>query len=94
LTKYPKKARWRSQLYGSVAWRKQRLIVLNRDNWLCQVKLPGCQVRAVMVDHTIEPDRGGSWLDPFNLRASCRACNNKKAWDRKKFEQSHRRRKW
>ena len=34
-----------------------------------------CTGRAVEVDHIISWRSGGSWFDPTNLRASCRACN-------------------
>jgi len=57
------------------AWRKVRALVLRRDGWLCQLRLPGCKTRASQVDHIIPLADGGPRLDPSNLRAACKPCN-------------------
>lgn len=59
-------------------WKQVRKLVLARDRYLCQLKRPGCTHAASQVDHIIEPDQGGSWYDPRNLQAACRACNASK----------------
>lgn len=58
-------------------WRKLRLLVLTRDGWQCQIQLDGCAGKARTVDHINPVDNGGSWYDPANLRAACKACNSK-----------------
>lgn len=56
-------------------WPKVRLQILERDRWLCQIRRPGCTVKATDVDHIIAVAEGGSHRDPRNLRASCQHCN-------------------
>ena len=56
-------------------WLILRKAVLARDNWQCQLKLPGCKQRATQVDHIIGLAQGGPAWDPTNLRSSCRSCN-------------------
>lgn len=70
----PAMALSRDAVYGS-AWRKVRRLVLERDEWLCQIRGEGCLVRASEVDHRISWRDGGSVLDPENLRAACKRCN-------------------
>lgn len=57
-------------------WRKVRRLVLQRDGYDCQLRLPGCTVHADEVDHVVplstDPDLA---YDPSNLRAACRWCN-------------------
>lgn len=56
------------------AWRKIRAGVLARDNYYCQVGLPGiCEGKATHVHHTL--GRGVTGDDPRYLVASCAACN-------------------
>jgi 5-methylcytosine-specific restriction endonuclease McrA len=59
------------------AWRKVRELVLQRDGYLCQVRLPGvCTTDAPLVGghvHHIAGRRTG--LDPAYLVAACRSCN-------------------
>lgn len=59
-------------------WPKVRLKVLERDGWLCQIRGPGCTVKATCVDHIVEVLSGGSWWDESNLRAACVTCNNRR----------------
>jgi 5-methylcytosine-specific restriction protein A len=67
----------RSAFYRTPAWRAVRSFVLRRDSHLCQLRLPGCQVRATIADHIVERRLGGS-DGPENQRASCPACHNKR----------------
>lgn len=64
----------RSDLH-SVAWRKVRLEVLNRDGWLCRVRLPGCRGRATDVHHLDDYAVSGASFDADRLVASCGRCN-------------------
>lgn len=54
-------------------WRKTRLMVLNRDNWRCQLQLDGCQGRANTVHHTKPRRIVGD--NPAHLVAACGHCN-------------------
>lgn len=63
-------------------WKKVRQRILQRDDWRCQIRNPGCTQNATEVDHILPVALGGEWYDEENLRASCRACNlgrNRKA---------------
>lgn len=53
-----------------------RLYVLNRDRWICRIRLPGCTDVATTADHIVSLDDGGAWYDPLNLRAACLHCNS------------------
>lgn len=64
----------RGSPYGR-GWEKARKAVLERDGYRCMIAGPTCTGRATEVDHRVSPHDGGAWLDPANLRASCRACN-------------------
>lgn len=57
-------------------WRKIRAQVLERDNYLCQIRGPKCTGVATAVDHIIPVASGGPWFDPAGLRACCVNCNN------------------
>lgn len=56
-------------------WQRTRRHILERDNYRCQIQLPGCTILATEVDHIQPLARGGPPLDPANLRAACRHCN-------------------
>lgn len=58
-------------------WRRLRLLVLERDNYRCQMRGEGCTGTATQVDHVVPLDRGGSRLDPTNLQAACAHCNGR-----------------
>lgn len=66
----------RKRPYQTAAWKRVRLVVLERDQWICQVRRPGCTKQAIDCDHIESWQQGGSWYDPTNLRASCSHCNN------------------
>jgi 5-methylcytosine-specific restriction protein A len=57
------------------AWRRVRLVVLERDGGLCQIRGPTCKVAADQADHIVRPEDGGAWFDEANLRAACAPCN-------------------
>jgi 5-methylcytosine-specific restriction endonuclease McrA len=52
-----------------------RLLVLQRDEGLCQLRGPDCRVAADEVDHVVPVQAGGAMYDPVNLRAACSPCN-------------------
>lgn len=56
-------------------WRRIRQEILQRDNYRCQIKGPGCAGEATEVDHITPVSLGGPWYDHENLRASCKRCN-------------------
>jgi 5-methylcytosine-specific restriction endonuclease McrA len=53
------------------AYRKRRLQVLNRDNWVCYY----CGGDATQADHVIPISRGGDPMDLDGMVASCKRCN-------------------
>lgn len=50
-----------------------RRVVLARDAYRCQLKLPGCTTIATTVDHIRSREVAGDGED--NLRAACAWCN-------------------
>lgn len=56
-------------------WRRVRLLVLQRDGYVCRMRGPRCTGVATTVDHIVPLHLGGSLLDPANLRAACAKCN-------------------
>jgi hypothetical protein len=68
--------RRRNRTYGN-RWRKVREVVLCRDRWECQIRVPGvCRGRADQVDHIRKAKWTGPVFDPNLLRSACRPCNN------------------
>ncbi|WP_092543005.1 HNH endonuclease [Actinoplanes derwentensis] len=65
---------WRGT--NTYQWRKVRDYVLQRDNYECQLKRPGCTQRATTGDHIVPLSKGGSLLDPNGIRAACHHCNS------------------
>lgn len=60
--------------YGT-AWRKVRLVALERDNYLCQACLKqGIYTQATDVDH-IKPKALGGTDELDNLQSLCRVCH-------------------
>src|SRR5688572_9228165 len=53
-------------------WRKLRLWILNRDQWVCGY----CGGDANTVDHRVRREDGGPMFDPENLVACCGPCQN------------------
>lgn len=51
--------------------------ILARDNYECQIRLPGCAGRATVVDHVVPLVRGGGET-MAELQAACRHCNQLK----------------
>jgi len=62
-----------SATYGA-AWRKASAACLKRDNWRCQLRLPGCQGAASHADHKTPVSQGGT-DDLANLQAVCKSCH-------------------
>lgn len=56
-------------------WLILRRAVLARDNYQCQLHLPGCKTVATQVDHIVGIRQGGEWWNPDNCRAACKSCN-------------------
>lgn len=67
-----------ADVYRTQAWRSIRLRVLQRDDFVCQIGLPGCTRRATAADHIVELFEGGAPFDMANLQAACRSCNSAK----------------
>jgi 5-methylcytosine-specific restriction enzyme A len=68
------------QFYHTAQWRDLRDAVLERDGYVCQVKLFGCDRVAVIADHITPRPKGVVGFNPAfdrlgNLRACCRACH-------------------
>lgn len=66
------------RFYTTSRWRKVRAFVLERDQGRCQIRGTNCTHQATEVDHIISRSQGGAALDPRNLRASCKECNNQR----------------
>jgi 5-methylcytosine-specific restriction endonuclease McrA len=62
--------------YHSAEWQGLRSACLVRDGFRCQLALPGCTGRATIADHVISRRAGGR-DELANLRAVCRACDNR-----------------
>ena len=62
--------------YKRSAWRRVRLLVLQRDGYICRLKYSGCTRIATEVHH-IQPleDAPDLGLDPDNLIAVCWSCH-------------------
>lgn len=75
-----KRDREAKRFYDSTAWKRLRIIVLQRDNYLCQQCLLNRKITpAEHVDH-IKPMREHPELrlDPENLRSLCQPCHSKR----------------
>ena len=58
-------------------WQKQRVRILERDHYQCQIRGPGCTHKATTVDHIIPRAVAGAGLVPDSeLRAACQHCNS------------------
>ena len=62
--------------YDTLEWRRLRLVVIDRDLGLCQMRGPNCTRFATAVDHIIPVADGGMFWQTSNLRAACRTCNS------------------
>jgi 5-methylcytosine-specific restriction endonuclease McrA len=61
--------------YQRKGWRVLRQRVLERDNYECQIRGPGCTTVATQADHFVPINFGGARYDETNVRASCEHCN-------------------
>jgi 5-methylcytosine-specific restriction protein A len=68
-----------SEVTSTAAWKRIRLVVLERDGYTCQIRGPYCTTHATQVDHIINTASGGAELDPTNLQSTCPPCNARKA---------------
>lgn len=59
-------------------WRRLRLAILDRDNWICANCGKHLAGGDATVDHITPLDRGGERLAPENLQAMCKSCNSRK----------------
>jgi len=48
-------------------WERVRRLVTERDEFRCQLRLPGCTTVATERDHIVAIADGGAWLDEANL---------------------------
>ena len=71
-----------AELLNTPAYRRTRLFVLIRDEYVCQIRGPKCRGYATEVDHVVSRADGGAVFDPANMRASCRPCNGGRSADR------------
>lgn len=67
-------SRWKSST-GRGEYRKQRLRVLARDGYVCQLGLPGCTSVATQADHKT-PWIPGQIVPDSALQAACAHCNS------------------
>jgi hypothetical protein len=59
------------------AWKQQRIRVLKRDKYTCQMRLLGCTVKANTVNHKNPRVRAGTHAVPDSmLEAACTHCNS------------------
>jgi 5-methylcytosine-specific restriction endonuclease McrA len=65
---------WNNSPASMAQWRKQRMRILIRDNYVCQIQGPGCTGEATHVDHLV-PRRPGVIPHDSQLQASCEHCN-------------------
>jgi len=56
-------------------WRRIRLAVLQRDGWVCQLRLAGCTGRATCAHHVLGRSVTGDSME--HIVASCTSCNLK-----------------
>lgn len=61
------------------AWRDLRLVILERDNYVCHMCLQHTEGRDATIDHIVPASMTGQPNNtPSNLRTLCRSCNSKK----------------
>lgn len=64
-------------LYATPEWKATRLLVLERDGYVCQIRGRRCTHTATEADHIIEVSiRPDLALALDNLRAACKPCNS------------------
>jgi 5-methylcytosine-specific restriction endonuclease McrA len=64
-------------------WEATRRRILERDGYVCQIRLPGCTRVATTVDHIVPRAMGGGHEDAL-LRAACNACNSRRGGQMRK----------
>ena len=69
----PDKRRQDSRRYNA-AYRRERLKVMQRARWRCELGLAGCTGTATECDHA---DQAGDDPNHQNMRAACKSCHAK-----------------
>jgi len=69
-----------TQVYDNPEYRRNRPLAMKRDQWRCQLRLPGCAGAASQCDHIVQPGQGGGH-GLGNLRAVCKPCHAKRTAD-------------
>lgn len=84
------------RVYNDKRWKTIRRATLHRDGYLCQIRLPGCTVRATQADHVTALEDGGQPFDMANTQASCGHCNVAKENNRRleRFQRMPTSRDW
>src|SRR5690242_3559468 len=59
------------------AWQRTRLRILERDGYVCHLRIACAGAKAEVVDHVLNRARHGDESDE-NLVAACKACNEAK----------------
>ncbi len=63
------------RIYNDRRWKIIRKAALERDQYLCQLRLPGCTHLGTHGDHVISLEEGGAPFLLSNVQASCGHCN-------------------
>lgn len=68
-----------TEFYQSTAWRKLRVVKLEREPMCEECARLGKLTPAQMVDHIVPINKGGVGLDLDNLQSLCNACHASKS---------------
>jgi hypothetical protein len=60
---------------STTAYRKFRALILARDKYACQLRLPGCTITGNQLHHLLGVAVSGKVCAPEHACASCFACN-------------------
>ncbi len=82
------------EFYNLSRWKRLRLVILERDGWVCGVcrraidpaARPGSRWAAA-VDHVVPILEGGDRWDPANLRACHVRCNSDRVHARRRIRE-------
>ena len=65
---------WEHQTINLHSWRKQRIRILKRDNYVCQIQGPKCTKVATQAHHLV-PWAPNQNVPDSQLQAVCQPCN-------------------